>query len=1624
MRGEPNAIGIPTKKAPSNVAGSFFTDKEFDKNIKAIDEAFAKIPEGKEVVIPAAGLGTGLASLKSKAPKTFNYLQSKLEELKSGVEQKPSEVETKQIQFEEKVFTRGTVKESLSQTLKESGEKGLADRLGKANATDLNRIIKMYGVENEFVTNKKGNIVLTKNEGKKAVASKLSKLIQTKQVSPKPESMDVNIEESKKSVGSVTKIKSNFQEIGVSKQPLISEEPELALEIETRLKKHYPFIKPVKVQGIIKKNGVKAVGMAVGNVATWSESKGGIDTAPHEFAHIYIDIFDGTNIIKQGIANFNGKEGLVEHIGNYYADRIQDKTLKQKFERWLRLFWDRVKAFLGNKKAVNDIIAEKFFQGKEFKIKDLTPVYTADNGTWYQKLEDVDEDGIDTDIEPRGSKGSTKNVENYFSHVFNSYVSQIQHAEMVQIALNNKSFGKFKKEFVSYIQDTFVDPIFSETSMEFDNRAKQFFNKSKYIIKTATSEEDEGRFYLNMVFQSFGFNKVSVTPEIQINNGTDLVTGRKMQERHSTNFVEDQGRTTVYHLGMKQVIKYITSKDFYMPANMQLVLDTIYRLDKMFLSDYDGSGNLLFFLGAKGGDSSQILFSGVPSNILEMDKEQIIKALKKEVGKTIKQSDFDNFIRDGETFEKDGIKVWNQIYGKHEVTKKIKGNDYLMREKNVNDTFNRFRIDFTEGWIAIGSGPDLLMIVDGNEVEVKVRDGNFLNPSIDYSLYDGWKLVGSERMDLIQDAAGRNPELEEGTDLKAIKVSQRYLSNDGNDYIGEKMMDMTPFPGMEFYKKGSNKPFARVAENDLGLTYFEQLDENGKVVDEFYSMVSTNEAKQISGKFTQEQGGFYKVHEIPESATKIIIMPGEKAKSNPAHPLAWWEQVWSPILNKDIFDSATSAIKRYIDVSSKKYMSKLINAEDDLKALRDMIWRPPVEGRLPTELQQILDLLDNGVGLDAEQYLSQVLPQLRNSEIVDGLFKLRQKGMGTKLYIKPRVHLELKEKEFMASMDNVVLVDIILDKMNLKRDDNWNIDMLNNWLSNNVLEVLLSKPPIEKAGAVGVYTLKELVPRGHGDVIFLNEKDVSGPLKADADGDTTQIEIYKDKGLINAVKGLINSREFKMRDKNTLSNLDLYPEVIAGTSSSSREDVARTISNMSYVDWALAQFVIAKMVSNKMAMKELSFKLFGKKYEVKDPNEMVAMAIGLDKSKVTKEIFNDLYAEGDYFVTKDGVKIENYEDYQASEIAHSVTTYENSLTVYMQMAADPRYGLLPEAGFDEYFISKRMFKEDGKKITQKDSNVLDNLNKVISQFNDSSFKNGKLLGKEMSFQDVFKESKRLNDILSLPAKEQSNAILTEMKRKYRTPISDLSVNGKIGITEYLLMQPNKHIERRNKRLETRLEKYLPIPVDESGNSTESEETKKLRIQATIKLAVRSNVVPFVYRNKSFSQRAHQNAIVKIIKNMDKEGLIVGKKKISGFTRDEANNAYKFATKVGNEFYKIYNEETKFIKKEENKNIVFEYNPRFQEFIAKHFPEFKLKLNNNEQALSTLFFLTGIIRSGEHFRIRNVTRLLPIELMDKQVLKGYLKIRRNEMLNNQTTVKQKEYAHSVSKLFDNIRKHCP
>lgn len=76
MRGEPNAIGIATKIRPGMEVGDFFHDCDRDKAILVEDlrKVTAALKEGKIVVVPSDGLGTGLSRLPTKAPMLYQIL--------------------------------------------------------------------------------------------------------------------------------------------------------------------------------------------------------------------------------------------------------------------------------------------------------------------------------------------------------------------------------------------------------------------------------------------------------------------------------------------------------------------------------------------------------------------------------------------------------------------------------------------------------------------------------------------------------------------------------------------------------------------------------------------------------------------------------------------------------------------------------------------------------------------------------------------------------------------------------------------------------------------------------------------------------------------------------------------------------------------------------------------------------------------------------------------------------------------------------------------------------------------------------------------------------------------------------------------------------------------------------------------------------------------------------------------------------------------------------------------------------------------------------------------------------------------------------------------------------------
>lgn len=84
MRGEPNAVGIPTKRSPYQ----YLNDKDFWDLISIYTTRFKflhkAIDDGRIVVWPSDGIGTGLSKLKKKSPRCWALLQLFTEDFKES----------------------------------------------------------------------------------------------------------------------------------------------------------------------------------------------------------------------------------------------------------------------------------------------------------------------------------------------------------------------------------------------------------------------------------------------------------------------------------------------------------------------------------------------------------------------------------------------------------------------------------------------------------------------------------------------------------------------------------------------------------------------------------------------------------------------------------------------------------------------------------------------------------------------------------------------------------------------------------------------------------------------------------------------------------------------------------------------------------------------------------------------------------------------------------------------------------------------------------------------------------------------------------------------------------------------------------------------------------------------------------------------------------------------------------------------------------------------------------------------------------------------------------------------------------------------------------------------------
>lgn len=89
LRGEPNAVGIPTKRYPDFREASYLADADLEEWQAKAAPAFGRLNDhiqaGGLVVWPMSGIGTGLAELPKRAPAIMEAIREWLHKLDPGL---------------------------------------------------------------------------------------------------------------------------------------------------------------------------------------------------------------------------------------------------------------------------------------------------------------------------------------------------------------------------------------------------------------------------------------------------------------------------------------------------------------------------------------------------------------------------------------------------------------------------------------------------------------------------------------------------------------------------------------------------------------------------------------------------------------------------------------------------------------------------------------------------------------------------------------------------------------------------------------------------------------------------------------------------------------------------------------------------------------------------------------------------------------------------------------------------------------------------------------------------------------------------------------------------------------------------------------------------------------------------------------------------------------------------------------------------------------------------------------------------------------------------------------------------------------------------------------------------
>lgn len=1044
--------------------------------------------------------------------------------------------------------------------------------------------------------------------------------------------------------------------------PKAKHNKKLVSKILARLQRQFPFVDVEAVERIVDENGTEYAGKAVDALIQWVEDGATIDTLPHEFAHVFVNIFRYHPLVQKSIESFQGdEEALVQYMGEYYAQRMMDGKLKSSIKRILSSLVRAAKKVFGIKDNMRFAreLAKAFY--KVDTISGLPPNYTYSGEASYNESNSIEYDVVanilsrdtkigDTVAERMREKldgDLTKFYQSYLRADFGVYIDDGIYAEMVKIAksyvnrppADSKNLYEMVAELIDLLNERTGSNIDFDKKINdtgFINATKRWFISVNNLVEiyqpdggiTAfdpTSMRAVFEIVLND-FKSWGgtFSKVVFRPR----SNDDLVTHRPHPSRAIMDFVEGQGFPTVIRVSAKNIYARIrgrrkkdgTPYDFhkgYQSMNFKVDAAFLRKLSLQFTKDFqDGKvKNLFFFLGETGGDNSQFLFSGVPEHMMEWSSEDAIEYFEREVELQEDPEDrrimgiiVDYIIKDIEKNQKSNPLYGVQLAAFNEAWKEISGVRYLIRQyegkKTIQMMFKRAKLDFSRGSVPYGAGDSSVFIINSREVEFEIpmHDGTIRRMSTidenDRNIWDGWLMVSRKRIERIGNAVGSSG--------KIFKTVIRHLNkdplSDGHkvDYVSMKHMEMIPPEGMKIFK--GDEEIARYE----GGTW---KTPDGR---EFDIVASQDEVKDRDGIFKEN----YAIHELPQMSTRVLHMV-EESKEDSAGPIAVYElMLEAGLVENENFLEIYNKINEYTSKLGDKYLEYLFSLRSNPRKLREFLMERNNEDEVLEDVQKGTRVFSNGGGLFIRHFLRQALPFLKNKLLVDSLFKWRQNnitktGGGTKLYFMPDTIFGLKDDEIAVSGDNKTVMkylEKIYDgKVSLKgKSLEERIALINEWLQKNDVVVNTHRMPIQNFSKLVQRKIRYVSKPGYGQVVFLNPKDVWDIHDGDHDGDTLFVEWFEDKSLQKAWKKFLDDPEVKKRERTvdlTVFKIEKGFRVFA-----SLANIFEALDGRSVLQNMEGVAVNAKTLSTLMAFKEIKILLdSGAELRAIGPNERVLM---------------------------------------------------------------------------------------------------------------------------------------------------------------------------------------------------------------------------------------------------------------------------------------------------------------------------------------------------------------------------------------------------------------------------------